>query len=188
MKTLLTSIGFSVSLMMAGSASAFMIGGVDVGGVDTLLGQTGDLNENPSGSCPSGGSPVSELCWVNNVLVGLGYSATTYEESDKVGGQVYSLIDGSSTLIGFELGFDSEYFLIKNSTWTGLFRNTTELGWAVFDTAGLDTGFNLPDLEKLEISHAAPLGGTVSVPEPGTLALLGLGLAAMGARRKFRSA
>ena len=106
MKTLLKSLGFSVSLMMAGSASAFMIGGVDVGGVDTLLGQTGDLNENPSGSCPSGGSPVSELCWVNNVLVGLGYSATTYEESDKVGGQVYSLIDGSSTLIGFELGFD----------------------------------------------------------------------------------
>jgi|AntRauTorckE6833_2_1112554.scaffolds.fasta_scaffold36458_1 hypothetical protein len=193
MKTLLTSIGFSVSLMMAGSASAFTIGsiegigGVDVGGVDTLLGQTGDLNANPSGSC-SGGSPVSELCWVNNVLVDLGYSATTYDGSDKVEDQGYSLIDGSSTLIGFKLSFDSEYFLIKNSTWTGLFRNTTELGWAVFDTADLNSGFNLPDLDELEISHAAPLGGTVSVPEPGTLALLGLGLAAMGARRKFRSA
>ena len=182
MNRILKSAVLAVTLAWVGSASAFMIGGVDVGGADTLLDEIEDLNKNPTG-CGNGNSESVELCWINSVLAGLGESSTIY--GPKVETQPYALVDGSSTVIGFELSSPTEYFFIKNSTWYGLFRNTSELDWAVVDIAAISSGFNLPDDDEYTISHIAPIGGIVEVPEPGTIALLGLGLFAMGFRRKF---
>lgn len=163
--------------VLAGSASANLIGGVDVGEVDTLLAQTNDLDVD---DCGPGSSPATELCWINTVLE----PDTTY--GVKTENQTYQFVDGNFDLIGYMLTSPSQYFLVKNSTWWALFENNADFDWAVIDTTLLNAGFNLPDNEELFISHVATIGSpVVSVPEPGTLGLLGLGLMAMGIKRRL---
>lgn len=182
----ISALALGAGILTTGNASANFINGIDVGQIDPLLAET-TRSQGTLPGCDSGGNPEQELCWINNVLTGQGLDPTTYNlKTENVG---YQLVDGSESVIGFELTSPSEFFLVMNANWYGLFSNLVNLNWAVIDTQALASQFNLPDSnpDKFVISHVATIGGdTARVPAPGVLGLLGAGLLGLGlvSRRK----
>lgn len=145
--------------------------GTDVGSTDIFIAET-----------TLTGSPAVETAWVNSLLDPDVTFAIQTETVD------YFLTD-TADVYAFALSTAPSHFIIKNSTQVALFANVGSMDWGVFNTLSLSSAFNLPG-EEFQISHVTELSGNgVNVPEPSTMALLGLGLLGMSiARRKAKKA
>lgn len=202
--TLLAVVMLAVCSLFGAPApvSAFTIanGATNVGGLDKFL---------TSAIVKSGDQ--SELDWVNGYLITQGLITTKYTTMIKYNneGELSStntvvpgvwnwrLVDNSTSVVAQDLQGAPEYFFIKTGNITPddktdsppdhfLFKNDANLNWAVVDLSDFGNVYELSGVGVL--SHVGELGGgSTSVPEPGTMILLGigvLGLAIFGKRRR----
>lgn len=88
--------------------------------------------------------------------------------------------DLTTSLANFFVAFDSNYAF--DTTANGITASSGQSVFLFLDDGGADNDDNHDDM-VLRISVRQ---GTISIPEPGTLAVLGLGLAALGALRRRR--
>jgi len=142
-----------------------------------IVGELDNYVAYTSKASMSNSNPDSETNWVNSILnPDVNYTVKTEKLN-------YYQTNGTN-IFAFELKSKPEYFVIKNSIYWALYQNVMSLDWGVFDADALNEGFNLPDGDSWQISHVSEFSGAVSVPEPGSISLLVLGLIGLVIARK----
>lgn len=148
-------------------ANAYTIGTTDVGALDLAKGsiaKTGPAN------------PAWEESWAEGLL---GFDITYTDKTEPV---PFTVVDGETSIVAFNLYEMPNYFVVKDAKTFVLFENVASLDWGVLD---LGAYFGTKKLDDLELSHVTEFdGGGVPVPEPGSVALLGLGLIGLRFARK----
>ena len=172
------------ALAPAASAAPILIsggafGGTDVGEIDKWVADTTSLAV--PGFCVQPGkssSPDVEKCWAEQVL------KTTLVYDDSKAGNVLTYATSEAGVVAFQLAFGPGYYIIKNSTSWALVENLASIDWGVIRLSDFSAGLKLD--ENIRISHVTQFNPT-KVPEPGALALLGLGLLGLVAVRRRMS-
>ena len=169
---MLASAGMSVT------ANAELISGgphdgTDVGDIDIYIAEIANM----------GSGEQTEVDWVNSVL-GTSFTKDSLTKEEPVRWYWTQ----SADVLAFALQTGPGYYLIKNARLHVLFENVSSFDWGVIDLGDIVGNINLND--DFMISHVSEFGeGGTTVPEPGTLALFGLGLLGGGVfavRRRAR--
>jgi hypothetical protein len=154
---------------------SLMIGSIDVGYVDNIIGVTNNLNESPGG-CGTGSDPLTEECWAESVLG----ADITYSDKEESVDVMYNL---GHTIAAFELQTGPGYYIIKNAkTWI-LMENELSIDYGVLDLTDPELyglKLNLAKSDQLTISHVTEFDDFRYIPEPSILALFGTGLFRLG--------